>query len=329
MKNKKGFIATTLIYSFLLLFASLVVVIIGNYSYYRSTLSTYNKGINNSLNTLIENKYVTLSNLVNNSDFEGSDSWSFSGSTSYSTEVKMNGDDSTKVRSLKFGERSTAVARSNYFNCEANHYYYFSYTLFTNGTVGPIDTGTATGSGSTPSGSIGGIAGLVGGILGGIFGGIIGGATGNLFCIIFGNCGTPNSLEDSSVSAYNNEVSAYASGAQAGAIGLYLNSNESSVFGGETLNIGFQNMVRRGFIEKAPSTSTTCNFAVNYNNNNNTKMFIDNVVVTDVTDIINKSGSTDYAKIIEIFNTVATSGNIPYFHDTYTYNMDNLKNNLN
>ena len=323
MKNKKGFIATTLIYSFLLLFASLVVVIIGNYSYYRSTLSAYNKGINDSLNTLIENKYVTLSNLVNNSDFEGSDSWSLSGSASYSTEVKMNGDDSTKVRSLKFGERSTAVARSNYFKCEANHYYYFSYTLFTNGTVGPIDTGTATGSGSTPSGGIGGITGIIGGILGWITG------NKNWLCVILGNCSNGNSLEDNSASTYSSEASTYASGSQAGTMGLYLNNNESSIFGGETINLGFQNMVRRGFIEKAPSTSEKCNFAVNYNNNNNTKMFLDNVVVTDVTDIIDKSGSTDYVKIIEIFNTVATSGNIPYFHDTYTYNMDNLKNNLN
>ena len=325
MRRKNGFIATTLIYSFLLLFATLVIVIIGNYTYYRSTINAYNKGINDSLNNLIDTKYVTLTNLVNNSDFEDQedrDSWSGIGANAYYSGEETMGNG---VTSLKFNGKSNALVRSNYFNCEANHYYYFSYTLFTNGTVGPIDTGTATGSGSTPSGSIGGVAGFIGGILGGIFGG----ATGNLFCIIFGNCGTPNSLEDSSISAYDNEVSAYASGAQAGAIGLYLNSNESSIFGGEPLNIGFQNMVRRGFVEKATSTSTTCNFAVNYNNNNNTKMFIDNVVVTDVTDIINKSGSTDYAKIIEIFNTVATSGNIPYFHDTYTYNMDNLKNNLN
>ena len=64
MRRKNGFIATTLIYSFLLLFATLVIVIIGNYTYYRSTINAYNKGINDSLNNLIDTKYVTLTNLV-------------------------------------------------------------------------------------------------------------------------------------------------------------------------------------------------------------------------------------------------------------------------
>ena len=61
-KNSKGFIATTLIYSFLILFATLVVVIIGNYSYYRTTLIRYNQGINDILNDKIDSKYITLYN---------------------------------------------------------------------------------------------------------------------------------------------------------------------------------------------------------------------------------------------------------------------------
>lgn len=78
MKNNKGFIATTLIYSFLLLFATLVTVIISNYNYYRNTLNKYNKSINTALNTRINDKYITLYNEIGNSDFEKNNSWNLS-----------------------------------------------------------------------------------------------------------------------------------------------------------------------------------------------------------------------------------------------------------
>ena len=82
MKNNKGFIATTLIYSFLLLFATLIVVIIGNYNYYRNTLNKYNKGVNDALNSKIDSKYVTLKNEIDNSGFEIVNSvWNTGGAT--------------------------------------------------------------------------------------------------------------------------------------------------------------------------------------------------------------------------------------------------------
>ena len=322
MRRKNGFIATTLIYSFLLLFATLVIVIIGNYTYYRSTINAYNKGINNALNNLIDTKYVTLTNLVNNSDFEiNGDSWVFSdGRTkvtkntnpSYNSEEIMG----TGSWALKFKEKSNATVRSNYFDCVANHYYYISYQTFTNGTVGPVDTGTSNGSGSNSSG--------VGSIISGILGGLIGW----LQCIITGTCTSNNSLENYEVNTYNNDIAIYASGSQTGTMGLF---DGNTIIAGESINFGFLNKQRKGYIGLASKNSSTCNFAINYNNNNNTKMFIDNVVVTDVTDIMSNGriDSSKYVKVTEIFNTTATSGNIPYFHDTYTYNMDNLKNNLN
>lgn len=310
MRKKNGFIATTLIYSFLLLFATLVIVIIGNYTYYRSTINAYNKGVNDSLNKLIDTKYVTLTNLVNNSDFESRDSWSLSGSASYSGEETMG----YGVMSLKFNGKSNALVRSNYFNCVSNHFYYISYQTFTNGTVGPIDTGVANASGSTSP---------VGGIDWGALGGFLGGITG-IFCAILGNC-NPN------FSSYVSDVApaSVASGSEAGKMGLFYDNDNVVV--GESVNFAFLNKARKGYIGQATRDSSTCNFAINYNNNNNTKMIVDNVVVTDVTDIVDKGNvdGTKYGKLIEIFNTTATSGNIPYFKDTYIYNMDNLKNNLN
>lgn len=319
MRRKNGFIATTLIYSFLLLFATLVIVIIGNYTYYRSTINAYNKGINDSLNNLIDTKYVTLTNLVNNSDFENREdhSWSGIGANAYSgTNAYYSGEETmgNGVTSLKFNGNSNALVRSNYFNCVSNHFYYISYQTFTNGTVGPIDTGVANASGSTSP---------VGGIDWGILGGFIGGITG-IFCVILGNC-NPNS------SSYVSDVApaSVASGSEVGKMGLFYDDNNVVV--GENVSFNFLNKARKGYIGQATRDSSTCNFAINYNNNNNTKMIVDNVVVTDVTDIVDKGNvdGTKYVKLIEIFNTTATSGNIPYFKDTYIYNMDNLKNNLN
>ena len=43
--NSRGFIATSLIYSFLILFAGLVALILNNYTYYRTSLDNYNKNI--------------------------------------------------------------------------------------------------------------------------------------------------------------------------------------------------------------------------------------------------------------------------------------------
>lgn len=133
MKNNKGFIATTLIYSFLLLFATLVTVIISNYNYYRNTLNKYNNSINTALNARINDKYITLYNEIGNSDFEKNNSWNLSNayySNPDNKETKKGG-----LRSLKF-PNSTATVTSNKFSCYANRYYYVSYYVFTNGNVG-------------------------------------------------------------------------------------------------------------------------------------------------------------------------------------------------
>ena len=51
-KNNKGFIATSLIYSFFLVFLALLLAILGTYITTNRVLNTYNKSIKNKLNLL-------------------------------------------------------------------------------------------------------------------------------------------------------------------------------------------------------------------------------------------------------------------------------------
>ena len=68
--NNKGFISSTLIYSFIILFISLVAAIIGTYAYYHGVIFSTNRDITNSLNDRIEAQYVKITNLLQNSGFE-------------------------------------------------------------------------------------------------------------------------------------------------------------------------------------------------------------------------------------------------------------------
>lgn len=70
--KKNGFIATSLIYSFLIVFTALIVGIVCTYEHYRVILKSLNSNILSSLNENINNKYVLLNNLVKNSSFENS-----------------------------------------------------------------------------------------------------------------------------------------------------------------------------------------------------------------------------------------------------------------
>ena len=59
-------------------------------------------------------------------------------------------------------------------------------------------------------------------------------------------------------------------------------------------------------------------------------MNIDNIVITDVTDIINKVGwnTTNKDKILNIFNSTTKSGRIDYFSNSMIYNTDDLISDL-
>lgn len=253
MKNNKGFIATTLIYSFLLLFATLIVVIIGNYNYYRNTLNKYNKGVNDALNSKIDSKYVTLKNEIDNSGFEIVNSvWNTGGAT-YNRDTLKEG-----FYSLRFNS-SNITTTSNAFNCQSGRYYYVSYYIFTNGNVGD------------GSGSIG------------------------LF------------------NTYNGMIAGEAMRF------IVINYDKDYNF----------NWKKRGYLERSSYTGS-CQFRVNYRNYLPTLMNIDNIVITDVTDIINKVGwnTTNKAKILNIFNSATKSGRIDYFSNSMIYNTDDLISDL-
>ena len=301
MKNNKGFIATTLIYSFLLLFATLIVVIIGNYNYYRNTLNKYNKGVNDALNSKIDSKYVTLKNEIDNSDFEKNklvdasftnDPWhlgvafngidqgggffgfkftysSFGSGATYSDTTKKDG-----LYSLKFDYKSqnrTVTVSSNSFTCTAGSYYYVSYYVFTKGPIKPL---------------------------------------------LYNISSFPPRLIDY------------------GKIGLY-NTSTSSWIVSENVDYPFQNWQKRGILAKAEA-SGTCNFKVDYLNNDSTLMYIDDVVVTDVTKIVKNSNllvndnlsDDNRYRILNVFNSTMKSGRIDYFSNSVIYNTDDLISDL-
>ena len=307
MKDNKGFIATTLIYSFLLLFATLVVVIIGNYTYYRNTLIRYNQGINDALNNRIDGKYITLYNEISNSDFEivnDENSWVVNESmyTVYTDEASMTSDgkyslkftyyNANKIANLPTAQPhdtyydSVWPTKSNEFSCTAGSYYYIGYNIFTTGNIDStiyrydykkIDFGWITGFGFTvPSES---------------------GKTGD--------------------------------------IGFY-KSDGTAIFS-IPINYPFQNWERTGILGKATEDGQ-CQFQINYVNHNDTLMYLDNVVVADVTEIVKGSGlldndgnlSSDNNTILtEKFSDLASASGIKYFSNYLVYNIDNLRNDLN
>ena len=96
--NKKGFVSSSLIYSFVIIFIVLVAAIIGTYAYYHSVIFSSNRDIINSLNNLIESNYVKLTNYLENSGFEEpTNPSSATYNTDYLTEVHYDGSKDYKL----------------------------------------------------------------------------------------------------------------------------------------------------------------------------------------------------------------------------------------
>ena len=75
--SKKGFIATSMMYSFFIVFALLALTILSTYSHYRYLSNDMNSSIADELNNKTLNKYARLYNLVKNGNFEsGNSNWS-------------------------------------------------------------------------------------------------------------------------------------------------------------------------------------------------------------------------------------------------------------
>lgn len=70
MKSKNGFFATSIIYSFFLVFALISALLLSNYAHNRLLVRDFNAEIKNDLNARGNNKLANLKNLLQDSDFE-------------------------------------------------------------------------------------------------------------------------------------------------------------------------------------------------------------------------------------------------------------------
>ncbi len=131
--NNKGFIATSLIYSFFLVFVAVISTIIATYAHNRILINNINDGIVDDLNTSIANKYISLENILKNSDFETNDAWSIEGNASFTTNESEDFKISYRgFESLKINTGNSAIKQT--VNLEGK-YYYARYYLFRNGTI--------------------------------------------------------------------------------------------------------------------------------------------------------------------------------------------------
>lgn len=269
--KKNGFIATSLIYSFLILFSSLVLIIISTYVYYRRTLESYNGDILVSLNSNISNSYVTLSNKVTDSSFEyGSSLWRKTNCTI------ENGTKTSGNNSIRFGNYSIVTSNYGELNQSISYnpnlysgdvYYYLSFNVFVSA----------------------------------------------LFY---------ESRGDITVSLANSEVKSLS----------FLTSGDAAngTYSGNTvkIDIKFINWKRYGVILKLSKSSTDCSLKVTFNPSGGTyDVFnIDDVVVTDITDMVNTVGIDKLDSVNNaLTNGINNEGKLEYFEDKKSYNVNTLK----
>lgn len=81
MKNKNGFIASSLMFSFFLVFILLSVLVLTSYAHYNTLLKNLNGEILSELNVLIASKYAGIRNYVRSGANIGSGDWQKSNMT--------------------------------------------------------------------------------------------------------------------------------------------------------------------------------------------------------------------------------------------------------
>ena len=72
MKNKNGFIASSLMFSFFLVFVLLCVLVLTSYTHYNTLIKNLNGNILIDLNTKIKAKYSSVKSVIRNGNIEGS-----------------------------------------------------------------------------------------------------------------------------------------------------------------------------------------------------------------------------------------------------------------
>lgn len=147
--KENGFIATSLIYSFFIAFVSLVAVILGTYSYYRGALNKLNSNVLSSLNNRISNKYILLTNLVENGSFENDlSTYDFTGVTMIENKPgDMNNPVASGFKSLQLNSVSYNGNMPQNKNAKlikrfqplvkypSNQQYYVRFKMFKNGRI--------------------------------------------------------------------------------------------------------------------------------------------------------------------------------------------------
>ena len=93
VKNKNGFIASSLMFSFFLVFILLSVLVLSSYSHYNQLIKSLNGTILTGLNNTIAAKYAGIKNLVQNGKVEKtSNPWSLSSGARYVKQTDNNNE---------------------------------------------------------------------------------------------------------------------------------------------------------------------------------------------------------------------------------------------
>jgi hypothetical protein len=146
MKEKNGFIATSIMYSFFAVFAMLALIVLATYTHYRTLIDNINKNVLIDLNNNIAKKYTTIYNLLDNGEFENDDVWQYSNAarisktdnygSSYEGNYSVRFPNGNSSISQKFSVKDKVKADNKI------HKIYFTYRIFRNG---PVDgTGKIT-----------------------------------------------------------------------------------------------------------------------------------------------------------------------------------------
>lgn len=174
--NNKGFIATSLIYSFFLVFVAVMASILATYAHNRILVNNVNEGIVDDLNATVESKYLVIENMIRNSDFEedvtdelGNKNWEFSNAAitevlnplpnplpegfkiiSYrgmkSVDIRKGNSEIKQDIHKILGEEEEVEA--NPYDIEKDHYYYLRYYIFRNGSISGSSSFTLEKTGS-------------------------------------------------------------------------------------------------------------------------------------------------------------------------------------
>lgn len=139
MRTKNGFFATSIIYSFFLVFALISAILLSNYAHNRFLVRDFNAEIKNDLNARGNNKLANLKNLLQDSDFEsGTDTYfKTTGSASKVINQHYNGSFSIKLDngSGSITERldQEYFKKLKYNGLQNGHIYYLQRRYYTFG----------------------------------------------------------------------------------------------------------------------------------------------------------------------------------------------------